>query len=108
MSGKWYSSLDAVDAVLWTPKRLSSRLGVTPRVLLVEEGVSDLVLSLWRCPGLRGPLVRRGLGTMSDPVQAAELGSAGAPTLLMVSVEDRSDWKDGLRMVTCESVSQWS
>ena len=106
MSGKWYSSLTAVDAVLWVPNRSSSRLGVTPRVLLVEEGVSDLVLSLWRCPGLKDPLVRKGLGSVPGLVQAAGLSPAGAPTLLMVSVEDRSDWKDGLRMVTCESVSQ--
>ena len=30
------------------------------------------------------------------------------PILLAVSVEDWSDWTDGLRMVTCELVSQWS
>ena len=92
--------------MLWMPNTSSSRLGVTQRVLLEEEGVSVLVWSLWSSTGPRDPLVRGGLGSVFGLVQVTVLSPAGAPALLMVSVEDRSDWRDGLRMVTGDPLSQ--
>ena len=107
-SATWCGSLTAVDAVLWMPKTSSSRVGVTQRVLLEDEGVSVLVWSWWGGAVHPGPLVGDGLGSVFGLVQVTVLTPDRVSALLMVSVAEISDWRDGLRKVTGEPLSQWS